>query len=225
MTTAVPAAYADVNERAAFITRTYMHLFGAIIAFTLIEVYLFSSGLAEMIAGTLLSVNWLIVLGGFIAVSWLGSHIAMRATSSASQYGALAAFVMAYAILFTVPLWYAQSIDPDIISTAAIVTLIGFGALTGLVFTTRKDFSFLGSVLKWAFIAVFGLIIAAVLFNFSLGQLFTIGMIALAGGAILYDTSNVLHHYPTDKHVAASLSLFASVALMFWYVLQLFSRD
>ena len=43
----------------------------------------------------------------------------------------------------------------------------------------------------------------------------------LAGGAILYDTSNVLHHYPQDRYVAAALQLFASVALLMWYVLRL----
>ncbi|MEM9413496.1 MAG: permease, partial [Planctomycetota bacterium] len=33
-------------------------------------------------------------------------------------------------------------------------------------------------------------------------------------------------HYRTDQHVAAALSLFSSVALLFWYILQLFmSRD
>jgi hypothetical protein len=52
-------------------------------------------------------------------------------------------------------------------------------------------------------------------------------MIGFAGAAILYDTSNVLHHYPEDRYVGAALQLFASVALMFWYVLRLFmgSRD
>ncbi len=50
---------------------------------------------------------------------------------------------------------------------------------------------------------------------------------ALAGAAVLYDTSNVLRHYPEDRYVAASLQLFASVAVMFWYVLRIFmaSRD
>jgi FtsH-binding integral membrane protein len=38
----------------------------------------------------------------------------------------------------------------------------------------------------------------------------------------LYDTSNVLHHYRIGQHVAASLALFASVALLFWYIVRLF---
>jgi hypothetical protein len=48
-------------------------------------------------------------------------------------------------------------------------------------------------------------------------------MVGVAGAAILYDTSAVIHDYPEDRYVAASLQLFASVALMFWYVLQLFT--
>src|SRR4030095_3857695 len=47
-------------------------------------------------------------------------------------------------------------------------------------------------------------------------------MVARAGGSILYDTSNVLHHYPEDRYVGAALELFASVALMMWYVLRIF---
>lgn len=45
-------------------------------------------------------------------------------------------------------------------------------------------------------------------------------MVLFAAGSILYTTSNILHHYRADQHVAAALSLFAGVALLFWYVLQ-----
>ena len=92
---------------------------------------------------------------------------------------------------------------------------------------SRKDFSFLGSILRWAGLVALGLIIAGAVFGFQLGTFFTVGMIAFAGGAILYDTSNILHHYPEDRYVGASLELFASVALLFWYILSFFisSRD
>jgi FtsH-binding integral membrane protein len=59
------------------------------------------------------------------------------------------------------------------------------------------------------------------LVGFSLGIFFMGAMVAFAAAYILYDTSNVMKHYRTDQHVAASLALFASVALMFWYMLQL----
>ena len=106
------------------------------------------------------------------------------------------------------------------------MTILGFAGLTAVVFITRKDFSFLGGMLRWGFIVALVLIVASVLFGFDLGTFFSVGMIALAGGAILYDTSNVLNHFPEDRYVGAALELFASVALLFWYVLSLFiSRD
>jgi FtsH-binding integral membrane protein len=91
---------------------------------------------------------------------------------------------------------------------------------------TRKDFSFLGGILRWGFIVALVLIVAGVLFGFQLGTFFSVAMIGLAGAAILYDTSNILHHYPEDRYVAGALELFSSVALMFWYVISLLlSRD
>ena len=46
-------------------------------------------------------------------------------------------------------------------------------------------------------------------------------MVLLASCAVLYATSNILHHYHTKQHVAASLALFSAVALLFWYILQI----
>ena len=46
-------------------------------------------------------------------------------------------------------------------------------------------------------------------------------MIGFAGAAVLYDTSNIIHYYPEDRYVSAAMQLFASIALMFWYVLRL----
>ncbi len=215
------------EARAAFLTRTYMHLFGAILGFTAIEVYLFTSGLAETIALTMLGGSWLLVLGAFMIVGWLASRTAHTATSAAAQYAALAGFVAAEAIIFVPLLFIAQSYAPGVIQSAAFVTLFGFTGLTFIVYQTRKDFSFLGGILRWAGIAALALIVGGIIFGFQLGTFFSVAMIAFAGAAILYDTSNVLHHYPEDRHVGAALELFASVALMFWYVLQLFigSRD
>lgn len=226
MSLPLPVASSPTDVRAAFITRTYLHLFGAIIGFALIQVALFQSGLAAVIAEALLGVNWLLVLGGFIIVSWFASRTAHRTESRGAQYGALVLFVIAEAIIFVPLLFMAQYYAPGVIQSAALVTLLGFSGLTAVAFFTRKDFSFLGGLLRWGFIVALVLIVAGVIFGFELGTFFSVAMIGLAGAAILYDTSNVLHHYPEDRYVAASLELFASVALMFWYVLQLFlSRD
>ena len=222
----VPVAALGVDARSAFVIRTYLHLFGALLAFAGIEIFLFNSGLADRIATAMLGTSWLLVLGGFIIVSWLATRAAHNAKSLAAQYAALSGFVLAEAIIFVPLLKVAESRAGGVIGSAALVTLLGFGGLTAVALITRKDFSFLGGLLRWGFVVALILIVAGVIFGFQLGTFFSVAMIALAGGAILYDTSNVLHHYPEDRHVGAALELFASVAMMFWYVLRLFlSRD
>jgi FtsH-binding integral membrane protein len=216
----------DVDTRANFITRTYVHLLGAIVGFTLFEIFLFQSGLAATIAETLMGTSWLLVLGGFMIVGWISSRVAATVESLPAQYAALAAYVVADAIIFVPLLYVAQSVAPGVIQSAAAVTLIGFAGLTAVVMITKRDFSFMRSFLLWGGVVALVLVVAGALFGFELGTYFSVAMIAFAGVAILYDTSNVLHHYPENRAVAAALQLFASVALMFWYVLRLFlSRD
>ena len=218
----IPVIELDEQSRGAFVSRTYSHLFCAISAFTLIEIFLFKSGLAERMAQAMLGVSWLFVLGGFVVVSWLASRTAHTATSKTVQYGALAGFVVAEAIIFVPLLYMANTYAPGVITSAVAVTFLGFTGLSLVAFLTRKDFSFLRGILCWGGIIALVLIVVGAIFGFQLGTFFSVGMIALAGGAILYDTSNILHHYPEDRYVAAALELFASVALMFWYVLRLF---
>jgi FtsH-binding integral membrane protein len=212
----------DAQSRGTFVSRTYAHLFGAVSAFILIELALFKSGLAEGIARAMLGVSWLLVLGGFVVASWIACRVAHQAVSKAAQYAALAGYVVAESLIFVPLLYIANRVAPGAITSAAAVTFVAFAALTAIVFLTGKDFSFLRGILMWGGIMALVLIVAGVTFGFQLGTYFSVAMVAFAGGAILYDTSNVLHHYPEDRYVAAALELFSSVALMLWYVLRIF---
>lgn len=217
----IPVAELDDNSRGRFISRTYNHLFIAISAFTLIEIFLFKSGMAEPMAQAMLGTSWLLVLGGFMVISWIARGMAHKAESKVAQYAALSLYVVGQAVIFVPLLYVADKYAPGAITSAAAITFIAFTALTLVVFFTRKDFSFLRGVLMWGGIIALVLVVGGAIFGFNLGTYFSVAMVALAGAAILYDTSNVLHHYPEDRYVAASLELFASVALMLWYVLRL----
>jgi len=214
----------EAADRSQFLSRTYGHLTGAIFLFAAVEVLLFRTGVAQQIVRALTGVSWLIVLGGFMVVGWLASRTAAAASSRAAQYLALTGFVAAEAVIFVPLLYVAESYAPGAIGSAALVTFLGFAGLTTLVFVTRKDFSFLRTLLFWGGVVALLLIVASVLFGWNLGTWFSVGMIALAGGAVLHDTSEVLHRFPEDRYVAAALQLFASVALMFWYVLRLLTQ-
>jgi hypothetical protein len=221
-----PVAALGTDARSTFIWRTYGHVALAILGFGAIETYLFDSGLAYPLANALLGFSWLLVLGAFMIVGWLAAHVAHRVESKPLQYLALGGFVVAEAIIFVPLLAIAMQQSPGIVESAAGVTLLGTAGLTAVAFITRKDFSFLRGILVWGGILALVAIVASVLFGFEMGTWFSVAMIGFAGAAVLYDTSNVLHHYPQDRYVGAALQLFASIALMFWYVLRLFmSRD
>ena len=213
---------APVEARARFIARTYNHLFGSIVAFAVIEFALFATGLAVPIAASMLSVSWLFILGGFMLAGWVASRAAHTARTLPAQYAALAAYVVVESLIFLPLLVIANHVAPGAISSAGLVTILGFAGLTGIAFYTRKDFSFLRGVLMWGGVGAMLLIFGGVIFGFQLGLFFSVAMVVFAGAAILYDTSNVVHHFPEDRYVAASLQLFSSVTLMFWYVLRIF---
>jgi FtsH-binding integral membrane protein len=224
--TAVAApAQSIVWQRRDFLLKTYGHLLGAVVAFVVLEMLYFASGLAESIAGALLSVSWLIVLGGFIVVGFVGRSFAASRRSRTMQYVGLGGYVVAESIIFVPLLWIADAVAPGAIRAAASLTILAFVALTAIAFHGGADFTLLGGLLKWAGVVALVAIVGAVLFGFALGTWFVLGMIALAGVAILYDTSRALTHYPDDAYVGAALELFASVALMFWYAVSLFSRN
>ena len=215
------------SERAAFIRRTYAHLAGAILAFVGLEAVvfgLFQDSLAPVMRQYFQSpILQLVVVAAFIGSSYLARYWAMNGGSAAMQYAGLALYVVVEAIIFVPLLFIALRYVPDgglLITKAGILTMFLFAGLSSVVFITRKDFSFLGPIIAIAGFIALGVIICAVFFGgFTLGLWFSIAMIVLAAAAILYDTSNILHHYRMDQHVAAALNLFASVAMLFYYVL------
>ena len=216
-------AKAQPQERAVFIQKTYSHLAGAVAAFIGVEYLLFQTGIAAALASVVMSnrLIWFAVLGAFAILGWLSSELAARADSVNTQYLGLGIYVLAEAFIFA-PIVYiaSQFSDPSVIPTAGILTLFLFGGLSAIVLTTGKDFTFLGGILKIGGFVVLGLIACSLIFGFKLGLIFSGAMIIFAAASILYSTSNVMNHYSSGQYVAAALELFASVALMFWYILQ-----
>ncbi len=224
---ASPYSVAQAPEaiRTEFYQKTYLHLAGAVGAFIVIEAMLFAiPGIDDFALKMIGSgMSWLVVLGLFMGASWLATKWATSDTSRGMQYAGLVLYVVAEAIIFLPILLMAvrYSGQPQLVGQAGIITLGLFTGLTFLAFTTKKDFSFLGGMLKVAGFVALGLIVASLLIGFNLGIWFSGAMVLIAGGSILHQTSSIIHHYRPDQHVAASLGLFASVALLFWYVLRI----
>ncbi|MEM9186420.1 MAG: Bax inhibitor-1 family protein [Planctomycetota bacterium] len=225
-------ADSPADERTSFIRKTYTHLAVAIYAFAALEWFYFTAFDLDAVLPQVFGVTpWmpLIIFGGFMVVSWVANSWAQSSTSVTMQYAGLSLYVVAESIFFVPLLWIAEQqaglrlgdgVSIGIIPAAGVITLAVFGGLTAFVWLSGKDFSFLGAGLGIASFAILGIIIASMVFGMSLGIWFSAAMILFASLYILYDTSNVMHRYRPGQHVAASLALFASVALLFWYVLR-----
>ena len=216
-------ANASEAERANFIRKTYLHLGGAILAFAVVEALLIKSGVAESFVHLLQGSKWmwLVVMGLFMGVSYIADKWAHSAISKEMQYAGLGLFVVAEAIVFMPLLYIAQMKAPTVIPQAGLLTLLLVGGITFTAFTTRKNFSFLGPALSIGSWIALGVIALSILFGFNLGLFFSAIMVVFAAASVLYNTSNIIHEYHTEQHVAASLALFSSVGLMFWYLVQI----
>jgi len=221
----VVAANAAASERALFIRRTYIHLAGSILAFIALEAVLLQTSIGPAMLNWMAGgrYGWLIILAAFMGVSWIADRWARSDASQGKQYLGLGLFVVAEAVIF-LPLLYIAAFytgDPTIIPMAGIITGLLFAGLTATAFITRKDFSFMRGILTIGGFVAMGVIICSIMFGFNLGLFFSGAMVLFAGGSILYTTSNIIHHYRTNQHVAAALALFSGVMLLLWYVLRI----
>ena len=215
-------AQATESARAEFFRKTYSHVAMAILAFIGLEAILLKVIPQEtifwMISGRFI---WLFLIGMF----WLGSTLANKYVFDPSrdkQYLGLGLYVILEAIIF-LPLIAIATLysGGGMILQAAIITLFMFGGLTAVVFLSKTDFSFLRTAIVVGGFVSLGAIVVGAIFGFDLGLWFSVGMVVLASASILYQTSQIKDKYDTEQYVGAALQLFASVMLLFWYILRI----
>jgi FtsH-binding integral membrane protein len=233
-----------ISDRVAFLRKTYGLLAIALVGFAVLTGGLmtyatdFSLKFSSWAFG---GYAFLLVIGLFIAVGFISQRLAQSDTSRGLQLLGLGIAVAAESLLLQPMLWilmlkFGNPADlwdgssvhaalsgkaASILMQAVVITLSIFVGLTAYVFITRKDFSFLRGVLTTVTFAIFGVILASLVFGFSLGALFSGLVILVMAGYVLYQTSLVMSYFPPTRHVAAALMLFSTVATLFWYVLRL----
>ena len=209
-------------EKTEFYRKTYMHVAVAILAFGAVEYLLLKTipleTVLSMITGKYI---WLAVIGVF----WLASMLATKLSFSLSrntQYLGLGLYVLIEAVIFLPMLGIASMYAPQVITQAALVTLFMFAGLTATVFFTNKDFSFLRNIIVMGGFLALGVIVAGAIFGWNLGLWFSLAMVGLASASILYETYNIKNIYNKEQYVGAALQMFASIMLLFWYILRIF---
>ncbi|MFC3157440.1 hypothetical protein SAMN05443633_10860 [Chryseobacterium arachidis] len=223
MMTDVLVAHARDVEKEEFYKKTYLHVALSILAFIGVEAVLLKIVPDQIIYAMFAQrYIWLLIIGVF----WLASVLATKwslSLSRSTQYLGLGFYVLLEAIIF-LPLIKIATLyaGPQVIFQAAMLTIAMFAGISMVAFTSKRDFSFLRNIIIIGGFISLGLIVGGMLFGFNLGLWFSVGMVILASATILYQTSKLKDSYATSQYVGASLQLFASIMLLFWYILSIF---
>jgi uncharacterized protein len=218
----MPNSTTQLNTtKKAFLLKTYLHLFLGLVLFAGFSALLYNLGLGNLML-RLFSVPFMgfVVFGLFIAASTVAQNLAFIKSNKAIQYLGLSTYALVEAIFFA-PLILIVSSVPELLLLGIGVTTILFAALTLVALFSGKDFSFLRSILTYASIVVFGLILISFVFPALLSGIWFAGfMILLTGGYILYDTSKILREFDDEQYIGAAVMLLASFLLLLWYVIR-----
>ncbi|MGH1516706.1 Bax inhibitor-1/YccA family protein [Chryseobacterium sp. JK1] len=222
MKTDVLVAHSSEMEKADFYKKTYLHVALSILAFIGVETVLLKTVPAEVI--TMMFGQryiWLLIIGVF----WLASVLASKwslSQSKSTQYLGLGFYILLEAVIFMPLLFIAVNVaGANVIFQAAMLTIAMFAGISAVAFTSKRDFSFLRNIIVIGGFISIGLIAGGIFFGFNLGLWFSVGMVILASATILYQTSKLKDSYGTEQYVGAALQLFASIMLLFWYILSI----
>ena len=164
--------------------------------------------------------NLIVLLVGFYGLLFVTNRLAN------SAWGILAAFAftgfMGYTIGPILNMYVARGME-DLIMLAFAGTAIVFFACSAYVLTTKKDMSFLSTVIFSLFIVLLLGIVAS--FFFQIPAL-AVGISALfvvfSTMTILYETSNIIHGGETN-YIRATVSIYVSIYNLFISLLRLLS--
>lgn len=211
-------------NRQDFIARVYGHLAGGFLVFGIIEALLLNSPIGASILAAIFAfgqLGWLALVAMFMLVGWISRSVLASSRNTSKQYLGYGLYILMEAILFLPLIYIATQVAPEIIPQAGMMTGALFLGLTAVAFASKVRLNFLGPILGIASMVLLGVMFTGLIFGFSLGLWFSAIMIAFAGGAILYDTDRVLNETDHGSHVSAALELFASVAMLLFYILRI----
>lgn len=218
MAGAMPAAVADADARARFLTKTYTWVLYGILAFCA-TLWGYENNPTINGLGNALFGNWII---GMVVL--VGASIAVHAFAERSPINVVVYFAFAFVMgLVLGPIVsFANETAPGIVTQASLATALTFLVLTAVVFVTGKDFGFLKGILWTGLIGLFLIALCSMIFGFGIGIWYSYAGALIFSGFILYDTSNILRRYPTTAHIAAAVVLFVDIIMLFKHLLLIF---
>jgi len=117
---------------------------------------------------------------------------------------------------------FGSTLSANPLRDTMVMVLAVFSGISGYIFVTRKDFSWMGSILSMGVMVIFGACLLTFVFKtevFSLavasaGALLSIGM-------LLYVTSYIFRNSEMDDPVGDALSLLVQLRNLFMFLLRI----
>jgi FtsH-binding integral membrane protein len=161
----------------------------------------------------------------YIGLSWCSGWIAEQGPVVGAML--LSALSVVTGLVFGPTIsFYAANVGIGVVYQALGLTSAIFGGLTVYVFVTKQDFSFLRGLLWMGMFAIVAFAVLGMFINFSfeLRHALTLAGVLLFIGFILYDTSNIVHHYREDQAIVAAVAIYLDFVILFMKLLRLLSR-
>ncbi len=230
----------DVSAALPFLRRVYalftggvlLAVVGALVALYAGEPVMLDGGAGAPVAVSPIVAfglqHWFVMTGVFF-VAFLGAQFARRIRGL--NVVALFAYTFVTGLYVAPSIFLAQAmashggtLDPSPVRDAFLLTAAAFVGLSGYVFVSRKDFSYLGAALNMGMWVVLGAMVLGFFFHSAVFQLAIASVgVLLFCGYILFDTSRMMRGRVGDDAVGAALGLFLDVVNLFLFLLRILS--
>lgn len=214
------AAQATLSERLAFIRKVYALFFAAIL-FAIGGAWVgLNSPPVLQFAFEHPYIMMFMLIGGVFGAQAV-RHV--RGVNLAALFG----FTTLTGVMISPLLYILGRVNPASIWQAGFLTVGIFGGLTAYVFISKKDFSFLRGLMVTGLIVVILAGALNILFvgSSAFGFAISAATLLLFSGFVLYDTSNIIRHYPVNEYVAGALSLYLDAFNIFISLLSLLNSN
>ncbi|MCI0340097.1 MAG: Bax inhibitor-1 family protein [Planctomycetales bacterium] len=213
---------APATERQAFIRKVY-GLFTVTLAASGILAYAITQLDRPAVAS--LARLWPLWIAAWYGLQWFGDRIARA--GSAAGYALLGGFVVVTACLAgpLLTIYAASAGGAAIVVDAFALATFTFGGLTAYVLIRKQDFSWMGGALSMGLTLLIGISLISIFLPFptTAGLVFSAVSVVAIAAAVLYETSNILHHYSTEQAPLAAARIYAAFFALFMHLLRLLS--
>ncbi len=165
-----------------------------------------------------------------IAVSWFGPNMVMNARSEGMAHAAYWGYAALWGLAIAPMVVRYLNVAPNLVVQAFATTALLFGAMSLFGYTTKRDMTAFG---RFAVMAMFGIIIAAVINIFMGSSMFSLlisgAYVLLISGITAYETQVIKEMYVESdggavtkrKAIFGAFMLYGSFISMFIHILNI----